>query len=74
MRVGSKIVCVDNHNVKWLKIGEVLIVHKINDENPDIIYIKRDNKSEISPIMKYRFITLKEYRKLKLEKICQEKS
>lgn len=68
MKINDKIVCMDNHNCKWLKIGEVCTILDINKENPDIIYIKR-NKYQSSPIMKYRFITLKNFRKQKLEEI-----
>jgi len=66
LRIGNKIVCVNNHNADWLKIGKLYNIIKI-DENPNIIWV------ENSPVMSYRFILLKEHRKIKLEKILIRK-
>jgi len=65
---------MDNHNVKWLKIGELCTLTDISDDNPDLIWIKKNGRFIFTPIMRYRFISLKEFRKKKLEKIWQEKN
>lgn len=72
MKKGDKIVCINNLNVNWLNIGEIYQISGIDEyiDNPNIIDITKNSIGEhpCVPVNKSRFITLKEYRRLKLEK------
>ena len=65
MKVGNKIVCIDNSRLDLtinLTKGKIYIIDDINNN-----FVKVQNNRVFYIIS--RFIVLKEYRKMKLEKI-----
>ena len=64
-KVGDKVVCVNNEGDVGLTMGKIYIItstHEtivVNDLNEDVGYFE------------YRFISLQEYRKQKIEKIYE---
>lgn len=65
MKVGDKIICINNDHMKFLTLDKV---YEIYDNDHSYYYLINDN-NEKSGYNKKRFYSVKEYRKLKLEKI-----
>ena len=67
---GDKVVCVDNKNVHdFIKLPfDMVFTVEMTFPTNDISLIE----SNIIPFDYRRFVTLKEYRKLKLEKLCSK--
>ena len=68
MKRGDKVVCISNLYSYKLKLYDTyIIVDIIRDDDNSIRYIRIDR--EFFRYYPHRFITLKEYRKLKLIKL-----
>jgi len=67
---GDKVVCINNdltYNSELI-LNQIYIINSIWED-----YVGIKNKNGYSEYLESRFITLKEYRKLKLIKICSIK-
>lgn len=67
-KIGDKIICIHDSNVKFLKLNNIYTILDI-DIIYAVVYIKNENNF-ITDYHIERFISLKEYRKQKLQKIC----
>jgi len=63
MKIGDKVVCIDNTDWSWfIPFNKILTIINIDDVDIEL-------KEIYGPHEKIRFVTIKEYRKLKLQKI-----
>lgn len=66
MKIGDKLVCVDNERCQGITIGKIYTVIEIDVANDPCVI----NDYGRGYYIKERFISLKKYRKDKLEKLC----
>jgi hypothetical protein len=69
-KIGDNVVCIDNSNDMFIKKYEIYTVTDINNVNVNFIEI--DNYKKCHYFFD-RFISLKEYRKQKINDIFNEK-
>jgi len=68
MKIGDKVVCIDVGNIKKLKQYQIYIIQDIIDEYGVIPQIKL-NEVDYIYYKQSRFVSLKEYRKIKLQNV-----
>ena len=67
-KIGDKIICIEDSDVRFLELNNIYTILDI-DIIYAVVYIKNENNF-ITDYNIERFISLKEYRKQKLQKIC----
>ncbi len=88
MKIGDKLVCINNSITKYnsnnrddwgqidLIVDNIYTISQIElayDDDFVLIYIKEFEEFETNWYFNYRFITLKEYRRKKLESISESR-
>lgn len=69
MKIGDKVVCIDVGNIKKLKQYQTYIIQDIIDELDGVIPQIKLNEVDHIYYKQSRFVSLKEYRKIKLQNV-----
>ena len=69
-KVGDRIVCINNERCTNLSVGKIYTI-RLDSGSDDMVCVDNNFLSN-SNYYNHRFISLKEYRKRKLNKICSE--
>ena len=67
--VNEKLVCIDNQHSESLIVGKVYTVKSFYSSVGDIVFVTLEESNHRQFYQK-RFISLKEYRKRKIESLC----
>jgi len=71
-KVDDRVVCVDNYDVhgeRDIPLDLIYIIKEVRNNFGDCLIIVTNDGKDYGPYYPYRFRTLKEVRKIKLEKL-----